>query len=54
MVNSDKRITCGIAVTLFATGIALSVLIGAYNPPFTGDISVGPRLLVEATRFSGR
>ena len=43
MVHSDNRLTCGIALTIFATGIALSlVLIGAYTHPFN---SVGPRLL---------
>lgn len=48
MVHSDNRITCAIAVTLFATGIALSVLlIAVYNRPFTGDLSVGPELLVQ-------
>lgn len=60
MVHSDNRITCAIAVTLFATGIALSVLlIAAYNRPFTGDISVGSDLLVQVipngfTPVSGR
>ncbi len=48
MVHSDNRITCAIAETLFATGIGLSVvLIAAYNRPFTGDISVGPDLLMQ-------
>jgi Protein of unknown function (DUF4239) len=45
MVHSDNRRTCAIAVTLFATGIAVSaLLIAAYSRPFTGDISVGPEL----------
>jgi multisubunit Na+/H+ antiporter MnhC subunit len=48
MVHSDNRLTCGIALTLFATGIAMSVLlIAAYTRPFTGDISVGPDLLQQ-------
>ena len=48
MVHSDNRLTCGIALSLFATGIALSVLlIAAYTQPFTGDISVGPDLLKQ-------
>jgi Protein of unknown function (DUF4239) len=48
MVHSDNRLTCGIALALFATGIALSVLlIAAYTQPFTGDISVGPDLLKQ-------
>ena len=48
MVHSDNRLTCGIALTLFATGIALSLLlIAAYSRPFTGEISVGPELLKQ-------
>ena len=48
MVHSDNRLACAIALTLFATGIALSVLlIAAYNRPFTGEISVGPELLKQ-------
>jgi len=46
MVHSDNRTTCRIALMLFATGIALSILlIAAYSRPFTGEISVGPELL---------
>jgi hypothetical protein len=48
MVHSDNRITCRIALMLFATGIGLSVtLIAAYSRPFTGEISVGPELLKQ-------
>ena len=48
MVHSDNRLTCAIAVTLLATGIALSaLLIAAYSRPFTGDISVGAELLLQ-------
>src|SRR5262252_3675056 len=48
IVHSDNRITCGIAVALFATGIALSsLLIAAYSRPFTGEISVKSELLQE-------
>ena len=46
MVHSDNRLACGITLMLFATGIALSVLlIAAYSRPFTGELSVGPELL---------
>jgi len=46
MVHSDNRLTCAITLTLFATGIALSVLlIAAYSRPFTGETSVRPELL---------
>jgi hypothetical protein len=45
MVHSDNRLACAISLTLFATGIALSVLlIAAYSRPFT---SVGPDLLKQ-------
>ena len=48
MVHSDNRLTCAIALTLFATGIALSLLlIAAYSRPFTGEISVGAKLLKQ-------
>ena len=46
MVHSDNRLACAISLTLFATGIALSVLlIAAYSRPFAGQTSVGPDLL---------
>jgi Protein of unknown function (DUF4239) len=48
MVHSDNRITSGIAMTLFATGIAVSVvLIAAHNRPFSGEISVTPDVLLQ-------
>lgn len=48
MVHSDNRLTAAIALALFSTGVAVSVLlIAAYNRPFSGDISVGPELLQQ-------
>ena len=48
MVHSDNRLTCAIALALFATGVALSVLlIASHNRPFTGDFSVGSELLKQ-------
>ena len=48
MVHSDNRLACAIALTLFASGIALSLLlIAAYSSPFTGEISVRPDLLKQ-------
>ena len=45
MVHSDNRLASAIALSLFATGIALSLLlIAAYSRPFTGEISVRPDL----------
>ena len=60
MVHSGNRLSCTFALSLFATGIALSVLlIAAYSRPFTGEISVKPDLLkqviaTEATVGTGR
>ena len=46
MVHSDNRLACATTLTLFATGIALSVLlIAAYSRPFSGENSVTPELL---------
>jgi hypothetical protein len=48
MVHSDNRVTAAIAMGIFATGVAVSVvLIASHNAPFTGDISVGPELLLQ-------
>jgi hypothetical protein len=48
MVHSDNRLACAISLTLFATGVALSLLlIAAYSRPFTGEISVRPDLLKQ-------
>ena len=48
MVHSDNRLTCALALALFSTGIALSLLlIAAYSRPFTGELSVGPELLKQ-------
>ena len=47
MVHSDNRLACAIALTVFATGVALSLLlIAATADHFTGDI-VGPELLKQ-------
>jgi Protein of unknown function (DUF4239) len=56
MVHANNRRACAITLTLFATGVALSVLlIAAYSRPFTGEISVTPELLkqVIATEAKG-
>ena len=48
LVHSDNRLACALAMTLFATGIALSLLlIAAYSRPFTGEIAVTPDLLKQ-------
>jgi len=46
MVHCDNRRACAMTLMLFATGIALSVLlIAAYSRPFMGANSIGPELL---------
>ena len=48
LVHCDNRLASGIAVGLFATGVAASVLlIAAYDRPFTGQISIGPQPLLQ-------
>ena len=48
MIHCDNRIASAIAVGLFATGVAASVLpIAAHDRPFTGAISVGPGPLLH-------
>ena len=48
MVHSDNRLTAAIAMAIFAVaGAACVVLIASHNRPFTGEISVGPDLLVQ-------
>src|SRR6266700_1631876 len=48
MMHSDNRRTSAIAMALFATGVAVSVLlIATHNRPFTGEISVVPDPLLQ-------
>ena len=48
LVHSDNRLSAALAMTLFATGMGLAiVLIAAYDRPFTGHLSVSPRILLE-------
>lgn len=48
MVHSDNRRTVAITMGLFASGVAVSVLIIlAHDRPFTGEISVGPAPLLQ-------
>jgi hypothetical protein len=54
MVHSGNRLSSAITLSLFATGIALSVLlIAAYSRPFTGEISVKPELLKQVIISEG-
>jgi hypothetical protein len=48
MVHSDNRRAVALAMGLFASGVAVSVLlILAHDRPFTGEISVGPAPLLQ-------
>ena len=48
LVHSDNRTAAAISMGLFATGVAVSiVLIASHSGPFSGDISVGPDLLLQ-------
>ena len=54
MVHSDNRLTAALALALFATGVAVSlVLIASHNRPFTGEISVGPDVLLQVMPEEG-
>ena len=53
-VHSDNRITCAIALTLFATGVAASILlIECYSRPFAGEVSIRPELLQQIIASEG-
>jgi hypothetical protein len=47
-VHCDNRLASAMAMGLFATGVAASVLlIAAHDRPFTGQISIGPGPLLQ-------
>jgi hypothetical protein len=48
MMHSDNPRTSAVALALFATGVAVSVLlIASHNRPFAGGVSVGPDALLQ-------
>jgi len=48
MVHIDNRLTAAITMTLFATGVAASVLIIlAHDRPFIGEVAVAPGSLLQ-------
>ena len=50
MIHSDNRLANRIILAVFATGVGVSVLlIAAHSRPFTGEISVGPGVLLQVT-----
>jgi hypothetical protein len=60
MVHSDDRLASIIAMGVFATGVATSILlIASHDRPFMGQVSVGPDPLLQVMplgedRLSGR
>jgi hypothetical protein len=53
-VHSDNRTTCAMSLILFATGIAVSILlIECYSRPFTGEVSIRPALLQQIIASEG-
>jgi hypothetical protein len=54
MVHSDNRLACAITMTLFAIGVAASVLlILSHDRPFTGEVAVGPTPLLQVMPDTG-
>jgi hypothetical protein len=48
LIHSDNRTGAGIAMGIFATGVAVSVLlIASHDRPFSGEISVKPDVLLQ-------
>ena len=48
MVHNENRLTAALAMALFATGVAISLmLIASHARPFTGQMSVRPEFLLQ-------
>jgi hypothetical protein len=48
MVHSDHRVTAGLAMGLYSTAVAVCILlIAAHDRPFTGQLSIGPAVLLQ-------
>ena len=48
IIHSDNRGTAAISMSIFSVAVAACiVLIASHNRPFTGEISVGPALLMQ-------
>jgi hypothetical protein len=48
MVHSDNRVANRTILGVFATGVGVAVLlIASHSRPFTGEISVGPGVLLQ-------
>jgi hypothetical protein len=54
MIHSDNRVANRIIMTIFATGVGVSVLlIASHSRPFTGEISVRPTVLLQVMPEAG-
>jgi hypothetical protein len=54
MIHCDNRVANGIIMTIFATGVAVAVvLIASHSRPFTGEISVRPAVLLQVMPEGG-
>jgi hypothetical protein len=47
MVHSENRATAAIAMTIFATAVAVCVVLISSHHPFRGEFSVGPGVLLQ-------
>src|SRR5438876_6926174 len=53
--RSENRVTAGLATGLFSTAVAVCILlIAAHGRPFTGQVSVGPAVLLQVHPESPR
>jgi hypothetical protein len=53
IVHSDNRAGAAIAMRIFATGVAVSVLlIASHDRPFSGEISVKPDVLLQVIGYT--
>jgi hypothetical protein len=54
MIHSDNRDANRIVLTIFAAGVGVAVLlIASHSRPFTGEISVGPTVLLQIMPEAG-
>jgi hypothetical protein len=54
MIHSDNRAANRIILAIFATGVAVAVLlIAAHSRPFSGELSVRPRVLLQVMPEAG-
>jgi hypothetical protein len=54
MIHSDNRAANRIIMAIFATGVGIAVLlIASHSRPFSGEISVGPTILLEIMPEAG-